>query len=266
VKKLSVCSLLFFCGAANAAPRVMSADYCADQYVLALADEADIAALSRDATRDFSYLRAKAAGLPRARPDPEEAARIAPDIILRFWGGNARAFERLGVKVATLGYAADFDAVKSNIEIAARTLGHEDRGAALIHEMDRRISLLKAAGAHGVSAAYATPGGVTAGRGTFVDAIFGAAGVRNAFGEKAGWSSLPLEKVLADPPQLLITGFFASSAERHGNWAAVRHPAFQKLFARTPTVALSADVLSCPGWFALDAAEAISRAAERIRE
>jgi iron complex transport system substrate-binding protein len=256
--------ILLFGNAARAAPRVLSADYCADQYVLALADEADIAALSPDADSDFSYLRARAHGLPQVRPEAEEAARIAPDLAVRFWGGSAQSFERLGIKVLTLEYAADFDAVKRNIEVSADALGRTERGEALVAEMHRRLAALKARGTHDVAALYVTPGGVTAGRGTFVDALFAAAGVRNAAGDRSGWSALPLEALIAHPPEMIVAGFFSAASETRGNWSAVRHPAFAKIFLQTPAVRLDADVLSCPGWFALVAAEEIARAAERL--
>ena len=50
------------------ASRIVSLDYCADQFVLGLADRERILALSPDAVKDFSYLRAEAAGLPAVRP------------------------------------------------------------------------------------------------------------------------------------------------------------------------------------------------------
>ena len=44
--------------------RIVSLDYCADQYVLKLADEEQILAISPDAVKDFSYMREAAAGVP----------------------------------------------------------------------------------------------------------------------------------------------------------------------------------------------------------
>ena len=52
--------------------RVVSLDYCADQYVLKLLPRSRILALSPDATRPFSYLNERAEGLPQVKPNAED--------------------------------------------------------------------------------------------------------------------------------------------------------------------------------------------------
>lgn len=259
---MSAALLLAFASAV----RVFSADYCADQLTLALADREEIAALSVDAEKDFSYLRDKAKGLPQARAGAEEIFASRADLVLRFWGGDARRLEKLGVKTATLGYAADFGDVKEAITVAARALGEERRGAALNREIDRRLQALAARGPSAVKALYVTPGGVTAGKETMIDAIFRAAGVRNIAAEKglSYWPALSAEALILDPPPLIVAGFFSSNSERLNHWSAARHPALRKTLDATPRVDLPADIIACPGWFALDAAEAIRNAADRM--
>ena len=200
--------------------RVLSADFCADQLALALAEPADIAALSPDAARDFSHLRAEAQGLPRARADAEEVVARKADLVLRYWGGDSRRFERLGVRTVTLDYAADFDAVAANVRTAAEALGRRARGEALIADMERRLGAFSARREGAPRALYVTPGGVTAGRGTMIDAIFRAAGIVNLAAEAGleGWPPLPLELLVAEPPDLIVTGFFADGAERRDSW------------------------------------------------
>jgi len=249
---------------AAGALRVFSADYCADQLALALADRDQIAALSVDAEKDFSYLRAQAAGLPQARAEAEQIVAHRADIVLRYWGGDAARLERLGVSVVSLGYAADFDAVKTNVMIAADAIGRHDRGEALVASIDRRLSALAARGALDLSALYLTPGGVTAGKGTIIDAIFSAAGVGNIATEKglSYWPPLSAEALVANPPRFIATGFFSADSERINHWSVARHPALEKTLKATARVDLSTDTISCPGWFSLDAAEAIRLAAE----
>jgi iron complex transport system substrate-binding protein len=250
--------------AAIAAARILSADFCADQYVLALAEPADIAALSPDADKDFSYLRAKATGLPQARADIESVIARKADIVVRFWGGDAARLERSGAHVVTLPYAADFDAVKSTIASVAELVGADAKAGALIADLDRRIAALAARGQAGVAATYVTPGGVTAGKGTMIDAIFTAAGVANSAAEKglSYWPELSAEALIADPPDFIVTGFFSATSERINHWSIARHPALKRLIEARPRVDLDADVVSCPAWFALDAAEAIRDAAD----
>lgn len=248
------------------AVRIFSADYCADQLALALADRDQIVALSVDAEKDFSYLRARAAGLPQARADAEQAIARRADVVLRFWGGDAARLQGLGVKVVTLDYAADFETVKLNVVIAADAMGHHDRGEALAEKIDARIAAFAVRGKLPTSALYVTPGGVTAGKGTMIDAIFNAAGVGNLAAEKglSYWPPLSAEALIADPPDFAVTGFFTANSERINHWSAVRHPALRKTLDATPRIDLPADVLSCPGWFSLDAAEAIRAAAEKL--
>jgi len=249
---------------AAASARALSTDFCADQYLLALADPADIAALSPDADKDFSYMRAKAEGVRRSRPGAETALALSPDVVLRFWGGDEARLKALGLNVVTLEYASDFDGVKANIAAAAAALGEDARGRDLIKAIDARLDYLGHRKGPHPAALYVTPGGVTAGKGTMIDAILGAAGVRNIAAENglAYWGSLPAEAVVADPPALIVTGFFSANSERINHWSAARHPAFRKIFGETPTIHLSTDVLSCPGWFSLDAAETIADALE----
>lgn len=246
-----------------AAARAVSLDFCADQYLLALAEPAQIAGLSRDAGRDFSYLRDAAGGFPRIRPEAEELLRIGPDLGFRFWGGDAARLPRSGVRIVTLDYAADFDGVRANIRHVADALGRHDAGESLIASMDARLDALAARELAPRRALYVTPGGLTAGRGTMVDAVLRAAGVVNiAASEGAvGWPALPAERLIERPPELIVAGFFTSNSERINHWSAARHPALRRLFRDVPTVRLAPDVVACPGWFAVDAAEAIADAA-----
>ncbi len=258
---MSVAAIALLAGAV----RIFSADYCADQLALALADREQIAALSVDAEKDFSYLREKATGLHQARADAEEVTAARADLVLRYWGGDAARLQRLGVKVVTLGYAADFDAVKMNVRTAARAIGQVDAGAQVIADIDRRLARLAVRPPADISALYVTPGGVTAGAGTMIDAIFRAAGVRNA-AAAAGlsfWPPLSAEALILAPPQFMATGFFTADSERINHWSASRHPALKRALRGVPRIDLPADVLACPGWFSLDAAEAIRAAVDK---
>lgn len=262
MRALAFCAALLLGGPASAGPRVLSADYCADQYALALADRADIAALSPDSQRDFSYLRRAAQGLPQARPTLEDAVARNADLVLRSWGGDAAAFERAGVRVVTLGDAPDFDGIKENIRLAAAALGQPAQGAVLVARLDARLAALGAKPTIPAPALYVTPGGVTAGKKTLIDAMFRAAGVPNAAGAQDYWPALPLEALAARPPSFVVAGFFRDGGARADNWSASRHPAFESVFREARIVHLPTDVLACPAWFAVEGAEAIRRAAE----
>ncbi|MDZ7626983.1 MAG: ABC transporter substrate-binding protein [Parvularculaceae bacterium] len=249
---------------ASAGLRVFSADFCADQLTLALAEPAQIAALSPDADKDFSFHRTRAEGLPRARADAEAVMAAKADVVLRFWGGDAARLDRLGITVVTLDYASDFDGVKRNVRTAAAAIGRDVAGEALIAGLEQRLGALAAMGKAGVTALYVTPGGVTAGKETMIDSILAAAGVENrtAAAGLSYWPPLSAEAIVADPPAFVVAGFFASNAERINHWSAARHPALIRILKDTPGVAPPADVLSCPGPQSVDAAEMIRKAAD----
>ena len=96
--------------------RIVSLDYCADQYLLQLVEPERILALSRDAGREFSYLREAAAGLPTVRPAAEDVLVLGPDLVIRTYGGgpNAAAFyARAGVAVLDIGNPNTLDEVSA---------------------------------------------------------------------------------------------------------------------------------------------------------
>ncbi len=249
---------------AAAQPRAVSLDYCADQYLLKLADPAQIAAVSRGADKDYSYMRETAAPYKKIRPSFEEVAPLEPEIILRQWGGGVTAernFSRFGATVVSLGYPENFEGVKENIRIVADALDQHERGEALIAEMQRRLTALESPETQtDTKALYVTPGGVTAGAHTMIDAVMNAAGVVNLAAQagQSYWPALPAEAVLLNPPELIVTGFFNAADERINYWSAARHPALGRLFQKTPTVSLGPDIISCAAWFSVDAAEAIA--------
>ncbi|WP_425410171.1 ABC transporter substrate-binding protein [Hyphococcus sp.] len=252
-----------------AAPRVVSLDYCADQYVLKLADPAQIAAISRGADKDYSYLRGASTPYKKIRPTLEETLPLEPDIIFRQWGGGANAenaFARFGARVVSLGYPENFDGVKANIRLVADALEHSARGETLIADLEAKLAAIPEL-ENAPRALYVTPGGVTAGAHTMIDAIFSAGGVRNITAEegKAYWPPLPAEALLTAPPELIVTGFFNARDVEINYWSAARHPTIEKQFRETKTVHLSADLVSCAGWHSAEAAEMIAAAVRAER-
>jgi iron complex transport system substrate-binding protein len=237
-------------GAEPRKPTIVSLDYCADQYVLALADRGQILALSKDAEREFSYLRAEAANLPKVRAAAEDVIALSPDIVVRSWGGDARAlafFERFGIDTVQVGYAENIPGTVESLRAVAREIGQAERAESLIAAMP------PAAPSMGAAALYVTPGGVSAGSGTMINAIMTRAGLGNA-NAGAGWTRLPLEQLVRTPPQLMLTAFFGFDDDATDHWSPSRHPVMQRAIASAKTVALDEASIACPGWFA--AAEA----------
>lgn len=235
--------------------RVLSLDQCADQYVLALAPDAELA-LSPRADDPDAWMRAQARGRRQVRPTLEAAMAFRPDVVVRYWGGEPRLLARLeadGVRVAMIEDAVDFTGVRTNVRSVARALDATPRGEALIAAMDHKLTRTAPVGggrARG-RVQYLTPGGFTAGPGTLIDAILGAAGFANA-ATAPGFAAVNVERIALFPPVRFVLGFFDQS---RSDWRGPgRHPVVRKAVEGRAVASLKASALTCPGWFAADAA------------
>ena len=251
-------------GKAPAHPtRVVSLDYCADQYVLRLLPRGRILAVSPDAAAEFSYMRDAAKGVRQVRPTAEDVLLLKPDLVVRSYGGgpNAEAmFARAGVPVLQLGYADDLAGVRRVLVETAAGLGERAKGEAMARSFDARLAALRH-GESGRSALYVTPGGVTAGPGTMIDAMFAAAGLRN-FQTAPGWSTIPVERLAYETPDVVASAFLDTRWKRPDPWSAAGHPLVRRLAGRS-TANLSGASTACGGWFVLDAVEAMAKVAAR---
>ncbi|MFK0299255.1 ABC transporter substrate-binding protein [Brevundimonas sp. NPDC090276] len=205
-------------------------------------------------------MRQMARGRPRVRPTLEAAIGFQPDIVVRYWGGEPRllaALEKRGTRVLTVNDATDMNGVRENLRSVAQGLGQEALGQALIAHMDRRLAQA-AGGGRGREAVYVTPGGYTTGTGSLIDSILKAAGFRNGV-TGPGYQPLGIEKIAMSPPALFVRGFFQ---QWRSDWRGPgRHPVVARA-AKGRTVAdLPASTLSCPAWFAADAAVILAEAA-----
>lgn len=245
--------------AAAAAPRVLSLDQCADQYVLALSPRESIVGLSTRADDADSRLRALAAGLPKRRVDLESALVTRPQVAVRYWGGEPRliaALQARGVRVVTIAEARDFADVRANIRRVAAALDRRLAGEALVAGMDQRLA--RAGGAwKGASALYLTPSGVTAGPGTLVDAILRAAGMTNAE-RRPGYQQVSLEGLALSPPGTVVLGFFDTFQLAGDTWGMGRHRLLQTVARERAVASLPGPMLGCPDWSAAEAAELLA--------
>jgi len=246
---------LLAAGWAVAAPRVLSLDQCADQYVLALSPRAEIVGLSTRARNPDSYLGSEARGLPERRATAESILGAAPEVVVRYWGGDDRLvadLERRGVLVLTIDDATDFAGVRVNIRRVAAGLGNQAGGQSLITRMDRELSDAAGAGG-GRGIYYLTSGGDTLGPGTLIDAMIHAAGFAN-LATRPGYAVISLEHLLLDPPSLVVLGFFDQNMEATERWSVGREEALKRLVAGRASVSLPGAILGCPAWFVADGA------------
>lgn len=256
-----VAALALAPGLARAAPRVMSLDSCADQYVLALAPRDSIVGLSHRAVSRDSHMREAAIGLPLRRATFESLVAARPDLVVRLWGGDARlskALESKGVTTVTLDDAADFEGVRANVRKVAAALDRRAEGEAIVARMDAQLARSAGAG-KGRSALYLTPGGFTAGSGTLIDAMLKAAGYANA-SRTPYFSPVSLEGLVMRPPAAVVLGLFDVARAGADRWGPGRHAALRRVVSTRTAASLPASVVGCPGWFAADGARILAEA------
>ncbi len=244
--------------------RVVSVDFCADQYVLRLARRGQIAALSRDAHKDFSFLRAQAVGIKQIRPDLERIVALKADLVVRAYGGGpllTRRLEQLGIRVVQLSFAEDFTTIEADIARVATALGREASGAQRIADMRKRLTPGPAKPARAAapdggkpSALYLSSGGAVAGPGTLPDEILRAAGFRNSRAAP-GWGQADPEVLIRQPPAGFILSFFDLRASRGEIWSLTRHPVLRRLLAGIPRAEIPGAMLACPAWHSAEAVD-----------
>lgn len=260
------------CGVEQAPPqatsdrpmRIVSLDYCADQYVLKLADRAQILAVSPDAVKDFSYMQDAAIGVPTVRPIAEDVLILKPDLVVRSYGGGANAaafFKRAGVPVLQLGWASNVDgedigSIPSLVQHMAEGVGHPDRGRALVAEFRERLSAIESR-SDDKNALYMTPAGVTTGEGSLVHDMLLAAGLKN-FQDTPGWRSLPLERLAYEQPDIVAAAFFETLTNHPNAWSPTNHPVARTQLSGPDVVPLQGAWTACGGWFIVDAIEALA--------
>ncbi|HEV7228374.1 ABC transporter substrate-binding protein [Brevundimonas sp.] len=237
--------------------RVMSLDGCADQYVLAMVPEAELA-LSPRADDADSYFADEARGRRRIRPGLEAAVGFRPDVVVRQWGGDARllaALERRGVRVVEIGDASDLGDVRANVVRVARELGRAEVGERLAIGMDARLEEARDSAGLREPALYLTASGWTSGPGTLVDAVMAAGGVENVT-KTPGFGPVGLEALALDPPDRFVLSFFdRPGSDRHG---VGRHEVLRRAVAAEETRVIPAALLSCPAWFTVEAVEIVA--------
>ena len=247
-------------GFARAPERVLSLDQCADQYVAALAPRGSVVGLSHRADDGDSYMARAAKGLPKRRASFEAAFAARPDVVVRYWGGDAklvRALKRRGVRVVTIEEAQDFEGVRGNVRRVSAALGRPAGGERLATRMDADLRAARGAWG-GREALYLTPGGFTSGPGTLIDAMLRGAGLRNA-ARGASFAAVPLERLVLTPPPAFVLGFFDMA--RFTRWDVAGHPVLERVRRSRISASVPGKYLHCPAWFAGEGVRRLAEAA-----
>lgn len=243
------------CVAADAPPqRIVSINLCADELLIALADPQQIASLSIYATDpDLSYFADKARAFRHEAGEAETVIDLDPDLVIagRYTKRASRdMLSELGYRVELLDPARSIEDSIAQIRQVAALVGHPDRGERLVAEIDAARARAEEA-ARGLppktAAVYQRRGYVTGGE-TLTGELLSAVGLVNFGGDLAGKSGgfVRLEKLVADPPDLLVVSGTTQAPEDQGQ-ALLVHPALTALFPPGKRIALPERLTVCGG-------------------
>ncbi|SEJ35734.1 iron complex transport system substrate-binding protein [Sphingobium sp. AP50] len=252
-------ALCLLTGAAAPQPprKIVSLNVCADQYLLALADPGQIAALSSNARDpELSAAADKARGYRTLRRPSEEVLAIRPDLLVGFPLGPVAVAGAPPGRWRTLGVASadSYGAILDQIRQVARAVGHADRGEKLIAQMNRDLATLPKARRSGVAAYYQRRGYMT-GTGTLIDDLMHRVGLTNLAAKlgKPALAQVSLEEMVATRPDWLIVESATDHVVDQGT-EMLHHPAL----ARIPRISLPQSWTVCGGPAYVQAARAIT--------
>lgn len=253
--------------APTAAPRrVVSLNPCLDVILVQVADREQIAALSHYARDPYgSTIADIARDLPSTYGTAEEVVALQPDRVLtgRFSSATLRnALDRMGTPTSLFDVPDTVASSLDQVREVARLVGHPERGEALATRIEAAlVASAPAPGARLPSALVFMPGGFVSGPGTLMDEMMRRMGLENA-ARRYGLShsmNLPLESVIADPPDILLSGRPLTGAPSRAE-RIISHPALARVAGNMRRADFPERLLFCGGPVLIQTATALARA------
>ena len=252
--------------------RVVSINLCADELLVTLADPAQIAALSIYATDpDLSYVADAAKAFRHDAASAETVVGLNPDLVLagRYTKRATRdMLNRLGYRVELLDAARSIADSEKQIRQVAALVGHPERGEALVASIEAARARAEAAAPLGkpTAANYQRRGYVTGGD-TLTGELLGIAGFTNDGSALAGKTGgfVPLERLVADPPDYIVVSVAAGHAEDQGS-ALLAHPALARIYPPTHRIVLPDKLTVCGGPSLPAALDWLAAEAQRVQQ
>lgn len=237
---------------ADAPRRVVSFNLCADQLVLALADPEQIAGLSPYAAQaGLSVLAEKAHAYRRLDWQAESTIALGPDLVLI--GDSDRPVTKhilrsQGLRLHEITLIADLDTARRQIVEVAAVLGHPERGAELIANIEAARARLRAAPRPPFrTALLVNRGGYTAGERSLAAMLLEEAGLRPPPGAPPGYGGyVPLERLLVLHPDVIVLNNLTKDPADQGSYN-LSHPALNALYPPARRIILPTRYTLCGG-------------------
>jgi iron complex transport system substrate-binding protein len=264
---LNSCSAVPPPPASSTAPkRIVSMSPCIDAILMEVADPKQIAAISHYSQdpRATSIELTLAKKFKAVSYNIEEVIAQNPDLVIATQpvpATTTAALERAGIAIMKVPIPQSVAQSRTQIADIAQRIGRP--GAQ--KDIDARIAdaLKRASQRSGPEQqALIWQGGLVPGKGTLADEMLSLAGYRNAstaYGLQQ-WDILPLEPLLANPPDILFTAKSAKGRDR-----ILSHPAMYAASKHIRTVNFPSRLLDCGGPTIIAALDHIVRTQQGVR-
>jgi len=256
-------------GADRRPGRVVSLNPCLDVMLNALADRRQIAAVSHY-SHDLSSSSLGQAGLslPFTFGTAEEVLLLNPDLVLASPyapPATVAALKRWGLRLEFFGLPDTVADSQAQVRQLARAVGWPERGDALCRQIDRALAAAAPEpGQRRLRALVYQTGGFAVAPGTLLDEMLQRVGFQNAATDYGltRTGDLPLERLIANPPEVLLAGQLRSGAP---NWAdrLLRHPALARIGPAMFRATLPQRLTYCGGPVLIEAAGVLADIRQR---
>lgn len=242
-------------------PRVVSINPCVDAVLMQVAASGQIAAISH-----YSHdPRATSIPLDQARRfaatsgTAEEVVAEAPDIVIagaHVAPATIAALHRMHIRLVQIGVPESIAESEAQIRTIAAAVHQRQRGEQLVARIDAAVRAASVQHGPAPAALIWQGGGLVPGEGTLASELLSRTGYRNMSGDYGlrRWDVLPLEHLVARPPQVLLSVGADDSSDR-----MLRHPVLVGLRKAIAVRRYPERLLHCGGPTIIDAVSHLAR-------
>ena len=248
-------------------PRIVSINPCVDAVLVRVARPEQILAISHysqdpqatsiplDVARRFRVTSGTA----------EEVVALGPDVVMsgpHVSPATIFALERMKIRIVKFRVAESIAESDAQIRQISAIAAAPARGAALIRAIEHAIAAARPRDERRVPALIWQSGGMVPGQGTLADQLLQLTGYRNLSAEYglAKWGVLPLEVLIASPPQLVLS-IGTGEVERD---RMLGHPAVRELAKRVAFRQYPFRLLQCGGPTIVEAVARLSQVRKEL--
>lgn len=232
--------------------RIVSVNPCIDAALMHVADPGQIAAISAYShdPRASSIPLAQARRFAATDGSAEAIVALRPDIVLASGSltpATSAALARLGVRKVELPLPQSIAESAAQMRAIGLAVGHPDRGDTLARAIEAAADARPAGPA---LPALIWQGGLVPALGTLPDEMLRKGGFANRAADYGlrNWDNLPLERLVAQPPRVLLMPLGQTRDDR-----VLGHPVLRELRARIAVRDFPERLLFCGGPTIIDA-------------